>query len=62
MFSNTVVTRTSYTFKELIIGAKFKPMYMRSNEGNKTILHLDKLNSYTPADVSFSFSSEKNTG
>jgi len=62
MFSNTVVTRTSYTFKELIIGAKFKPMYMRSGEGNKTILHLDKLNSYTPADVSFSFNTERNTG
>ena len=61
MFSNTVVTRTSYTFKEIIIGAKFKPMYMRSSEGNKTILHMDKLNSYIPADVSYSFK-EKNTG
>ena len=53
MFSNTVVTRTSYTFKEIIIGAKFKPMYMRSIEGNKTILHLDKLSSYTPAQINF---------
>ncbi len=61
MFSNTVVARTSYTFKEIIVGAKFKPMFMRSSEGNKTILHLNKLNSYTPADVSYSFK-EKNTG
>ena len=53
MFSNTVVTRTSYTFKEIIIGAKFKPMYMRSSEGNKTILHMDKLNSYVPAEINF---------
>ncbi|MEP6595383.1 MAG: ion channel [Ginsengibacter sp.] len=59
MFSNTVVTRTSYTFKEIIIGAKFKPMFMRSNEGNKTTLHLDKLNSFVPADVSYSFNKEK---
>ena len=31
-------TDSSYTFKELIIGAKFQPMYHRSKEGNKTIL------------------------
>lgn len=55
MFSNTVIARTSYTFKEIVIGAKFKPMFKRSEEGNRTILHLDRLNSYVPADVSFSF-------
>lgn len=47
MFSNTVVARTSYTFKEIIVGAKFNPMFKRSPEGDKTVLHLDKLNSYT---------------
>jgi inward rectifier potassium channel len=47
MFSNTVVARTSYTFKEIIVGAKFNPMFKRSPEGNKTVLHIDKLNSYT---------------
>ena len=62
MFSNTVVARTSYTFKEIVVGAKFKPMFMRSGEGNKTILHLDKLNSFVPADINFSYVEEKNAG
>jgi inward rectifier potassium channel len=56
MFSNTVVARTSYTFKEIIVGAKFEPMFNRSEEGHKTILHLGKLNSYIPADIDYSFS------
>jgi hypothetical protein len=46
MFSNTVAARTSYTFNEIIYGAKFKTMYNRSTDGSKTILHLDKLNQY----------------
>lgn len=46
MFSNTVATRTSYTFDEVIYGAKFKPMYTRSQDKSKTILHLDLLNAY----------------
>ncbi len=45
MFSNTVAARTSYTFNEIIYGAKFETMYNRSNDGSKTILHLDLLNS-----------------
>lgn len=49
MFSNIVVTRTSYTLSEIILGAKFNPMYHKSKEGNKTLLHLDKLNSYRAA-------------
>ncbi|MGO4773674.1 ion channel [Flavobacterium sp. W22_SRS_FK3] len=44
MFSNTVAARTSYTFNEIIYGAKFKTMYNRSKDGSKTILHLDLLN------------------
>jgi inward rectifier potassium channel len=55
MFSNTVVARTSYTFREIIVGAKFNPMFNRSEEGHKTILHLGKLNSYSEADISYSF-------
>ena len=51
MFSNTVAARTSYTLKELIIGAKFLPMYHRNNEQNKTILELDKLNSYKSVNI-----------
>ncbi|MEO8253511.1 MAG: ion channel [Flavobacterium sp.] len=46
MFSNTVSTRSSYTFEEVIYGAKFVPMYQRSADNSKTILDLDKLNLY----------------
>lgn len=46
MFSNTVAIRTSYTFDEVIYGAKFEPMYTRSMDNSKTILYLDKLNSF----------------
>lgn len=46
MFSNTVAARTSYTFNEIIYGAKFETMYNRSKDGAKTILHLDKLNHF----------------
>ncbi len=46
MFSNTVAIRTSYTFEEVVYGAKFVPMYSRSNDNSKTILYLDKLNSF----------------
>ena len=55
MFSNTVVDRSSYTLKEVIVGAKFEPMYHRSSAGEKTILEIEKLNSYVEADVSFAF-------
>lgn len=47
MFSNTVAIRTSYTFEEVIYGAKFEPMYTRSTDNSKTILDLDKLNAFT---------------
>jgi inward rectifier potassium channel len=53
MFSNTVVSRTSYTLKELVIGAKFNPMYHRSEHENKTLLHLDKLNSFKTVELDF---------
>jgi hypothetical protein len=32
MFSNTVAIRTSYTFNELVYGAKFEPMFTRSTD------------------------------
>ncbi|MEO6539462.1 MAG: ion channel, partial [Ferruginibacter sp.] len=51
MFSNTVVSRTSYTFKEIVVGAKFNPMYQRNEEANKTILELEKINSFVPASL-----------
>ncbi len=49
MFSNIVVARSSYTFKEIVVGARFKPMYHRNEEENKTILDLGKINSFDPA-------------
>ena len=51
MFSNTVAIRTSYTFDEVVYGAKFEPMYSRSDDNYKTILNLDKLNSFIKADL-----------
>jgi inward rectifier potassium channel len=51
MFSNTVVTRSSYTFKEIVVGAKFNLMYHRNEEANKTVLNLEKINSFVPAEL-----------
>ena len=55
MFSNIVVDRSSYTLREVVVGAKFIPMYHRSSAGSKTILELEKLNNFVEADVSFAF-------
>ncbi len=46
MFSNVVVARTSYVFNEIHYGGKFEPMYERAETGDKTIIYLDKLNSF----------------
>ena len=46
MFSNTVVSRKSYSLQEVVLRAKFLPMYKRANNGERTILYLDKINSY----------------
>ncbi|EMY3583097.1 Inward rectifier potassium channel Irk [Flavobacterium psychrophilum] len=46
MFSNTVAIRTSYIFKEIVYGAKFLQMFKHSNDNTKTIIHIDKLNSF----------------
>lgn len=46
MFSTTVGARTSYTFDEIVYGAKFEVMYTENEDNTKTILHLDKLNSF----------------
>lgn len=45
-FSNTVQQRTSYATPELIYGAKFVPMYERSESGKSTEVMLNKLNEY----------------
>lgn len=46
VFSSTVMMRTSYTYKEIIWGAKFIPMYNESDDKNFTIVQLSKLNMY----------------
>lgn len=46
-FSNTVISRTSYAYEELIVGAKFSPMFHPSDDNTSTILHLDKLDDFT---------------
>jgi inward rectifier potassium channel len=51
MFSNSVVKRTSYTFDEVVYGAKFNLMYTRSVDDTKTVLEIDKLNSFTRVEV-----------
>jgi hypothetical protein len=51
MFSNTVAARSSYTFEEVVYGAKFEPMYTRSDDNSRTILNLDKLNVFNNADL-----------
>jgi inward rectifier potassium channel len=50
MFSATVATRTSYTFEEIQYGAKFDMMYFENENNTRTILQLDKLNSYKNVD------------
>ena len=46
VFSNNVITRTSYVSSEIVWGAKFKMMYHPSEDKNKTILDVSKLNEY----------------
>ncbi|MEO7532622.1 MAG: ion channel [Ferruginibacter sp.] len=51
-FSNTVIARTSYTLQEVVIGARFNPMYHRDEIHNKTVLDLEKLDSYRQSPLS----------
>jgi inward rectifier potassium channel len=51
MYSTTVVKRTSYTFSEIIFDAKFLPMFSKSNDSDRTILHIDKLNDFEKVQV-----------
>lgn len=51
MFSTTVATRSSYTFDEVVYGAKFIPMYARSVDNSKTVLYLDKLNEFNKVEL-----------
>jgi inward rectifier potassium channel len=46
MFSNNVAIGLPILLMRVIYGAKFESMYTRSVDNSKTILNLDKLNSY----------------
>ena len=46
VFSNFVLRRTSYTYKEIQFNRKFVPMYRESEDGKTTILELNKLNEH----------------
>lgn len=46
IFSNTVLARSSYTFREVIFNAKFIPMYHESEDNTTTVLELNKLNDF----------------
>jgi len=47
-FSNIVQQRTSYTYQQMIYGAKYLPMFERAVNGKSTILELDKINAHEP--------------
>ncbi len=51
-FSNLVQQRTSYTYNQLIYGARFLPMFERATDGSKTLLELDKINRHELVDIS----------
>lgn len=48
-FSNIVQQRTSYTFDEIVHGAKFNLMFRQSEDKKSTILELDKIDAYESA-------------
>ena len=47
-FSNIVQQRTSYTYQQVVYGAKFLPMFERAPGGSHTILELNKINLHEP--------------
>lgn len=50
-FSNTVQQRTSYLSNQVLFGARFMPMFQRSDDGSYTLLDLSKINAHEPADL-----------
>ena len=51
LFSTTVAAGTSYVFSEMVYGAKFDLMYSENQANTRTILHLDKLNSFSKVPI-----------
>ncbi|GAC1440460.1 MAG: ion channel [Sediminibacterium sp.] len=50
-FSNTVISRASYTYNDFVYGAKFSPMYHPNADNTSTVLHLDQLDEFTTAEL-----------
>lgn len=50
-FSNIVQQRYSYVFSEIVFGARFLPMFRRSDNDMSTILELDKINMHETAEL-----------
>jgi inward rectifier potassium channel len=50
-FSNTVISRASYSYEDFVYGAKFVPMYHPNNNNTGTVLHLEKLDEYEKVDI-----------
>lgn len=46
-FASTVIARTSYTYNEIVNGAKFISMFYDSEDGEGTIMEMNKLDAYT---------------
>jgi inward rectifier potassium channel len=51
MYSNTVISRSSYTYKEFVYGAKFDLMYHPNESRSHTIMDLRKINDYQKAEL-----------
>ena len=54
-FANTVVSRASYNYEEFVYGARFAPMYHPNENNTSTVLHIDKLDDYIPAELTIKF-------
>lgn len=50
-FAKTVITRSSYTYEELVFGAKFKPMFHPNRRQTGTTVHVNLLNDYERVEV-----------
>lgn len=50
-FSNTVISRSSYTYRELVYGAKFKPIFHPNEHNTGTIVHVNWLNDYEAVEL-----------
>jgi len=50
-FSNIVQQRTSYTYQQVVYGARFLPMFERAKDGSYTLLELNKVNAHEPAPI-----------